>query len=102
MAFGSKVSNDVDEAVAVIGFALKFPGDADSPASFWSMLEDGKSAMSDWPEDRLTMEAFHHRDSTASERVCNLSPRLFQALIELVVSGLRTGCPFPERRPESL
>ena len=102
MASGSQVSNDVDEAVAVIGFSLKFPGDAGSPASFWSMLEDGRSAMSEWPKDRLTMDAFYHRDSTAAERVCIMSTRLLQALTGRVFSGLRTGCPFFERRPESL
>lgn len=102
MALDSPKSKDVDEAVAVIGFSLKFPGDADSSASFWSMLEDGRSAMSEWPRDRLTMDAFYHRDRTAAERVCIMSPQLLQALTGLVFSGLRTGCPFSERRPESL
>ena len=100
MAFDSPVSSDVDEAIAVIGFSLKFPGDADSPASFWSMLENGRSAMSEWPKNRLTMDAFYHRDSTAAKRVCFMHPRLGQALTGLFISGLHTGCPLSERRPE--
>ena len=102
MAIDSQLSNDIDEAIAVIGYSLKFPGDADSPASFWSMLENGRSAMSEWPKDRLTLDAFYHRDSTAAERVCIMTPQLGQALTAFVTSGLRTGWPLSERRPESL
>ena len=101
MAFDPPVASDVDEAIAVIGFSLKFPGDADSPASFWSMLENGRSAMSEWPQDRLTMDAFYHRDNTAAERVCIMHLRLSQALTGLFISGLRTGRPLSEGRPES-
>ena len=53
----------ISNPIAVIGFSLKFPGDADSSEAFWRMLEEKKCAMTEWPADRVNMEAFTHRDS---------------------------------------
>jgi len=56
----SILMKDMLEPVAVIGMALKFPLDATSPATFWEMLMDGRSAMTDVPKERFNIDAFYH------------------------------------------
>jgi hypothetical protein len=60
---------DLLEAIAVVGFSIKFPQDAVSPASFWSMLEERRCAMTTWPEDRINLDAFYHPDSDRRDTV---------------------------------
>lgn len=48
------------EPVAVIGFSLKFPQDATSPEGFWEMMAGKRSAMTEFPADRLNIDAFYH------------------------------------------
>ncbi|KAI4248190.1 MAG: hypothetical protein LQ352_005995, partial [Teloschistes flavicans] len=50
------------EPIAVIGMDLKFPGDAASAESFFDMLKQGRSALSDVPKDRYNVDAFFHPD----------------------------------------
>ncbi|KAL9639081.1 MAG: hypothetical protein Q9204_001255 [Flavoplaca sp. TL-2023a] len=52
--------SDDDGAIAVIGMAVKFPGDATSPESFWQMLVNRQSAMSEVPKDRFNIDAFYN------------------------------------------
>lgn len=54
---------DLFEPLAIIGLSCKFPGDADSPETFWRMIQERRCAMTAWPEDRVKLEAFTHRDS---------------------------------------
>lgn len=51
---------DVVESVAIIGLALKFPQDATSPDSFWEMLINGRSAMTEVPSDRFKIDSFYN------------------------------------------
>lgn len=60
----------IEEDIAVIGFSLKFPQDADSPQSFWDMLCEGRCASTDFPSDRLNVEAHHDIESTGARTVC--------------------------------
>jgi acyl transferase domain-containing protein len=55
---GSK-DRDVLEPIAIIGISLKFPQDAVSTGSFWKMLLDKRCASTDFPKDRINIEAFH-------------------------------------------
>ena len=64
-----EVANDALEPIAVIGFSLRYPQDADSPTTFWSMLESKRCAMTDWPKDRINLDAFYHRDEDREGRV---------------------------------
>ncbi|WP_435612300.1 type I polyketide synthase, partial [Streptomyces sp. bgisy159] len=41
------------EPVAVVGLACRLPG-ADDPAAYWDLLTEGRSAVTDLPEDRRT------------------------------------------------
>lgn len=51
------------EPLAVIGFSVKFPGDADTPEGFWRMVKNKECAFQEWPKDRMNFEAFMSRDS---------------------------------------
>lgn len=67
---------DVNEAIAVVGLDLKFPGDAASPESFYEMLLRGRSALSEIPSDRFNIDSFYHPDA---ERAGAVSLRLASA-----------------------
>ena len=51
---------DLEEPIAIIGFALKFPQDAATPESFWQLMAEARSAMTEWPPERLNIDAFYH------------------------------------------
>ena len=53
---------DHDSAFAVVGLDLKFPGDATSPESFFDMLLQGRSALTEIPKERYNLESFYHPD----------------------------------------
>lgn len=57
------------EPVVIVGFSLKFPEEATSSEAFWEMLDEGRCAMSDFPKDRLDIEAFYHPDSNRNATV---------------------------------
>lgn len=48
------------EPLAIVGLSLKFPEDATTPDGFFQMLLDRRCVMSEWPEDRVNVEAFHN------------------------------------------
>ncbi|KAL8902861.1 MAG: hypothetical protein Q9207_004326 [Kuettlingeria erythrocarpa] len=48
------------EPLAVVGLSLKFPEDATTPDAFFQMLLDRRCVMSEWPKDRVNVEAFHN------------------------------------------
>lgn len=57
------------EPIAVIGFSLEFPQEATSPENFWKMLTEKRCAMTDWPKDRMNVDAFYHADSNRTDTV---------------------------------
>ncbi|KAJ3951746.1 hypothetical protein N0V92_011836 [Colletotrichum tropicale] len=50
----------LDEDIAIIGMACRFPGDATSPSKLWDLLMDGKSAWSEVPASRWNQDAHYH------------------------------------------
>ncbi len=54
-----------DEPIAVIGIGCRFPGGADSPASFWELLCDGVDAIREVPRDRWDVDAYYDPDPDA-------------------------------------
>ncbi|KAA5834952.1 SDR family NAD(P)-dependent oxidoreductase [Saccharopolyspora hirsuta] len=42
----------VDEPVAIIGMACRFPGDVRDPEQLWELLEQGREGLSEFPADR--------------------------------------------------
>ncbi len=53
------------EPVAIIGMGCRFPGEVDSPESFWGMLSRGENGISDLPEGRWNKEVFYDPDPEA-------------------------------------
>src|SRR6516164_7004032 len=47
--------------VALVGLSCRFPGAADV-AEFWSLLEAGKDAITEVPDDRWDVDAYYHPD----------------------------------------
>lgn len=56
---GSTVPN-LDDDIAIIGMACRFPGDATSPSKLWDLLMDGRSAWSEVPASRWNQDAHYH------------------------------------------
>lgn len=48
--------------IAIIGLALRGPGDAYNSERFWQMLTNGQSARSKVPKDRYNVDGFYHPD----------------------------------------
>jgi Beta-ketoacyl synthase, N-terminal domain len=69
---------NINEAIAVVGLDLKFPGDAASPESFYEMMLRGRSALSEIPSDRYNPDSFYHPDAeragTVSVDLASASP----------------------------
>ncbi|MEH0551771.1 SDR family NAD(P)-dependent oxidoreductase [Streptomyces sp. B21-101] len=42
----------VDEPVAIVGMACRFPGDVETPEQFWELLAEGREGIGDFPADR--------------------------------------------------
>ena len=49
-------------ALAIVGLSLKFPQDAVSSESFWDMIMEGRCASTDFPPDRLNIDAYYNPD----------------------------------------
>jgi acyl transferase domain-containing protein len=47
------------EPIAVVGLALKFSGEADSEDGLWRVLMEKQCTMTEWPADRLNVDAFY-------------------------------------------
>jgi 3-oxoacyl-(acyl-carrier-protein) synthase/thioesterase domain-containing protein len=47
------------EPLAVIGAGCRFPGNADSPESFWKLLSEGVDGIVEVPPDRWDVDAFY-------------------------------------------
>lgn len=75
-------------AIAVVGFSLKFPQDATSPASFWKLLEEKRCVASDWPRDRISLDAFYHADNDRRDTVSSC----FLAFGDHGLMGRRNRC----------
>lgn len=49
-----------NNAIAVVGMACRFPGDAADIESFWEMLRNGTDAWSEIPGDRFNAKGWYH------------------------------------------
>ncbi|MEE8332655.1 MAG: type I polyketide synthase [Alphaproteobacteria bacterium] len=49
-------------ALAIIGYACRFPGGADTPDKYWELLAAGRDAVSEIPDERWDKANFQHPD----------------------------------------
>ncbi|ETS77656.1 hypothetical protein PFICI_09718 [Pestalotiopsis fici W106-1] len=54
--------DDGIEPIAIVGIGCRFPGTATSPAALWETLANYESAWSEFPKDRMNMDAHYHPD----------------------------------------
>ena len=47
------------EKIAVIGMGCRFPGGASSPEKYWDLLQNGRDAIVDVPEDRWDVKKYY-------------------------------------------
>ncbi|PON18064.1 hypothetical protein C2W62_09955 [Candidatus Entotheonella serta] len=47
------------ETIAIIGMACRFPGHADSPETFWQLLQNGQDGIVEVPPDRWDVDAYY-------------------------------------------
>lgn len=64
------------EPIAVVGLSLRFPQEATSPNAFWDMMVEKRCAMTEWPKERLNLEAFYHPDTNRLDTVRIARPRM--------------------------
>ncbi|MBJ7417415.1 MAG: type I polyketide synthase, partial [Niveispirillum sp.] len=55
--------------LAIIGMACRFPGGANDPDRFWTLIRDGGDAISEVPVDRWPAAAFYSADYAAPGRM---------------------------------
>ncbi|NEQ43494.1 MAG: acyltransferase domain-containing protein [Leptolyngbya sp. SIOISBB] len=53
------------EPIAIIGMGCRFPGEANSPETFWQLLEQGIDAVGEIPADRWDADAYYDPDPDA-------------------------------------
>ena len=58
--------------LAIIGLAFEFPQEATSVEAFWKMLCEGRSATTEFPRERLNINAFYHPDDSRPSSVSPL------------------------------
>ncbi len=47
------------EPIAIVGIGCRFPGGVTDPASFWQLLSDGVSAITETPKSRFDLDRFY-------------------------------------------
>jgi len=50
------------EGIAIIGMGCRFPGGANSPADYWQLLQEGRDAIREVPQDRWNLEDYYDCD----------------------------------------
>lgn len=62
----------VIEPIAVVGLALKFPGEAEDEVGFWNTLQNGRCVSTRFPAERMNIDAFHDSDFAKQNKVRSL------------------------------
>ncbi|NEO53136.1 MAG: SDR family NAD(P)-dependent oxidoreductase [Okeania sp. SIO3B5] len=76
------------EAIAIIGIGCRFPGNANTPESFWELLSNGKDSITEIPLERWDLDSYYDpnpdtpgkmyiRHAALVEKVDQFDPRFF-------------------------
>ena len=57
------------EPMAIIGMACQFPQEAENPEKFWELLAEGRSAMTEFPKEKLKINSHYHPDPSHGSSV---------------------------------
>lgn len=57
------------EPIAIVGIGLRMPGSASNPASLWSLLSEGRDAITEIPADRWDIEQYFDENPDASGKM---------------------------------
>jgi acyl transferase domain-containing protein/acyl carrier protein/short-subunit dehydrogenase len=69
-SLAARTGAGVAEPIAVVGLACRFPGGANSPAAYWSLLSQGVDAITAVPAERWDQEAYYDDDpATAGKSI---------------------------------
>ena len=88
--------NGTYEPLAVIGLSLKFPQDATTPDAFFQMLLDKRCVMSEWPSDRLNIDAFYKPSDISVDTVSTRVSRIDSQSLRMITTDTRPWRSFPE------
>src|SRR5947209_5443682 len=62
----AQASGSIREPIAITGIGCRFPGAANDAAAFWSLLIEGRSAISEVPNERWSIERYYHADAAVA------------------------------------
>ena len=55
--------------IAIVGMGCRFPGGADTPAEYWSLIKRGEEAITEVPKDRWNVDAYYDPDPDAPGKI---------------------------------
>ena len=64
-----KPENGPLEPIAIVGMSYKFPQGANTDEAFWDMLMSKRCASTEFPADRMNIDAFHSSDQKRLGRI---------------------------------
>src|SRR4051794_23537606 len=56
-------SGAMREPIAITGIGCRFPGSANDADAFWTLLIEGRSAISEVPNERWSIDRYYHTDA---------------------------------------
>lgn len=87
------------EDIAIIGISCRFPGAASSIEGFWRMMEEGQSAWSEFPPDRLNIDGFYHPDGHRQGSVSTARSLKFSTGLTSIFSDPLQRRTLPAKQP---
>lgn len=59
MATERSLPSNAAEPIAIVGLSFKLPQNAVDEISFWEIMEQRRSLVTDWPSDRACLDGFY-------------------------------------------
>lgn len=77
----------LEDPVVIVGLSFRFPSDAVSEESFWEILRDGHSTMTEVPASRYNING-HYSDASGRQHGVSLTDHVgFSTFIKLIRAG---------------